>query len=83
MKQPKFKIGDTIYFMEGTIPVKETIAGITTFTGEAIHSNGICQKTEEGETIIEYHVRSRVVKVNENKTYPTKEELRDATFALL
>jgi hypothetical protein len=79
----KFNIGDTIFFMEGDMPVKETVSGITTFNGEAIHSNGSTQLTEEGKVFIDYHIKYRAVKVNEHKVYATKEELITATFASL
>lgn len=78
--ESKFNIGDTIYFMDGTKPVKENIAGITTFTGKSIDYRGYSKETVEDKVIVEYHIMSGAVKVWEENVYGTKEELIKATF---
>jgi len=77
----KFKIGDQIFFMGYTEPVKATVKGIIVMTGE-VDTTGIKKDIKTPDPVIFYATGSYTT-VEESKAYETKEELRDVLFSKL
>lgn len=79
--ESKFKIGDEIFFMGFSEPVKATVKGIMVLTGE-VDTTGIKKDKKTPDPLIVYATGSYTT-VEESKAYSTKEELRDILFAKL
>lgn len=75
----KFNKGDTIYFMNGELPQKAKITGITFFTGEAKRLDGSSKVTAPSHTQVTYHV-DNCIEVHEQNAFPSKDKMIKALF---
>jgi len=80
MKKQAFKIGDTVYFMDGSKPTSKEVKSIVTVEGEVKLSYKEI-KTEVGETKTVY-LLGTFDYIEEQDVFATIEELRDYVFNL-
>lgn len=76
----KFNKGQTIYFMNGEMPAKDVVSGITFFVGKKEDSVGTRHETMGDIPDISYHLENDTKSVHESAAYETKEYLIEATF---
>ena len=74
MDGAKFKVGDTVFYMEHNKPKSGVIKGIIKCEGVC---EGISNKFKDGE--IRYYLGS-YTDVNENDCYTSKGDLQDSIF---
>ena len=78
MKEPIFKIGETVFYMENNTPKKNVIVGITTMTGNVCTlAHTLELKSDEAYHL--YHFGS-YQDCAESKCYASKEGLISETF---
>lgn len=84
--ESKFNIGDTIYYMYGEQPTKDTITGVSFFEGKmrmGVGGGGGWHETTDGIPSIQYHVEKSPKPISELEAHATKEELQKTVFANL
>lgn len=79
MKEPKFKIGDEIFFMHFSQPRKAKVIGVVKTEGD-VDTTSFKQKTEPGEVAILYSVGMFNL-VEEKDAYSSKDELINGVFS--
>jgi hypothetical protein len=78
MKESKFNIGDTVFYMEGSTPQKKVIVGITSMIGK-INTLAHSLDLEPDKVFYLYHFGA-YQDCAENKCYASKDELLTEVF---
>lgn len=74
----KFKIGDTIHYMESNKAQQKEIKGISRYEGK-VELSSLKIDAAEGKTVTKYHT-GFFESVDEENAYATKEELQQSVF---